>query len=69
MRPPIRSLREYAALVVLATLVAAVALAALAATTVIGGGPGIAAGLVLGVGTAQLLRRPAGQVIGHLVDA
>jgi hypothetical protein len=69
MRPPSRSLREYAALVVLATLVAAVALAALAATTVIGGGPGIAAGLVLGVGTAQLLRRPAGQVIGHLVDA
>ena len=69
MRPPTRSLREYAALVVLAALVAAVALSALAANAVIGGGPGIAAGLVLGVGTAQLLRRPAGQVIGHLVDA
>jgi hypothetical protein len=69
MRPPIRSLREYAALAVLAALVAAVGLTTLAATTVIGGGPGIAAGIVFGAATAQLLRRPAGNVIGYLVDA
>ena len=36
--------------------------AAIAARSV----PGVFA---LGAGTAQLLRRPAGQVIGHLVDA
>jgi hypothetical protein len=69
MRPPTSTLRECAALVVLAALVAAVVMTALAATTVVGGGLGLAAGLLAGAGTAQVLRRPAGQAIGYLVDA
>jgi len=68
MRPPIRSLRDGAAFMVLATLVAAIVSMAIATSTVVGGGFGLAAGLTAGVCTAQLLRRPAGRAIGLLVD-
>lgn len=68
MRPPIRSLRDSAAFMVLAALLAAIAGMAIATSTVVGGGLGLAAGLTAGVCTAQLLRRPAGRAIGLLVD-
>jgi len=68
MRPPIQSLRDSAAFMVLATLVTAIAGMAIATSTVVGGGLGLAAGLTAGVCTAQLLRRPAGRAIGLLVD-
>jgi hypothetical protein len=68
MRPPARSLRECAAIAVLTALVAAVVMSSFAAVAVLGGGVGLAAGVIAGVATAQLLRRPAGVAIGHLVD-
>src|SRR4051812_34657328 len=68
MRPPIRSLRDSAAFMVLAVLLVAIAGMAIATSTVVGGGLGLAAGLTAGVCPAQLLRRPAGHAIGHLVD-
>jgi len=68
MRSPTSTLRDSAAFMVLATLLAAVLSIAFATTVVVGGGLGLAAGLTAGVCTAQLLRRPAGRAIGLLVD-
>jgi hypothetical protein len=68
MRPPIRTLRDSAAYLVLFTLLVAIAGIAVAASAAVGGGPGLAAGLMAGACTGQLLRRPAGRAIGHLVD-
>ncbi len=67
MRPP-TSLRDSAALMVLATLITAIVGMAIATSAVVGGGLGLAAGLTAGVCTAQLLRRPAGRAIGLLID-
>jgi hypothetical protein len=64
-----RSARECAAFLVLGALIAAIIAMAFTASAVVGGALGLAAGLTAGAGTAQLLRRPAGRVIGRLVDA
>ncbi len=69
MSAPHRSARECAAFLVLGALIAIIIATALTASVVIGGVLGLAAGLTAGAGTAQVLRRPAGRVIGHLVDA
>jgi hypothetical protein len=67
MRPPTRSLREYAAFLVLGTLLVTILTITFAASVVVGGGLGLLAGLIAGAASAQMLRRPAGRAIGRLV--
>ncbi|HWT25997.1 MAG TPA: hypothetical protein VN213_20995 [Solirubrobacteraceae bacterium] len=69
MTPTVRVLQEGAAIAVLAALVAAVVVSAVAAIALVGGGAGFAAGVLVGAGTAQLLRRPAGQAMARFIDA
>jgi hypothetical protein len=63
-----RSLREAAALLVLAAFVAASGGAGVAAATVLDGLVAIAAGVAGALLTAQALRGPAGRAIAVLVD-
>ena len=69
MSAPHRSARECAAFLVLGAPIAIILATAFTASAAVGGGLGVAAGLTAGAGTAQVLRRPAGRVIGRLVDA
>jgi hypothetical protein len=69
MSSPQRSARECAAFLVLGALIVAILATTFTATAAIGGALGLAVGLTAGAGTAQVLRRPAGRVIGRLVDA
>ncbi len=66
--PHNRSIREGAALMVLAAFVAASGGAGVAAAAVLDGVIAIAGGVAGAALTAQALRRPAGRVIAVLVD-
>lgn len=55
------------ALLVLGAFLALIGAAVLAGVVIVGGPAGWAAGLVLGLGVAQVTRRPCGTLIGRLV--
>jgi hypothetical protein len=61
-------LRESAAILILGALVVTVASAAIVTAVLVGGVPGLLAGVVAAVATVQFLRRPVGRLLAVLVE-